>query len=150
MATERHFTPRERMLAAYEGRYADVVPVAPEFWYYIPARVLGVPMYEFELEVPHWQAMQQTFKHYGCEGWGIVAPATPAGWGPRRRTMTTQTAPGRFELHTVIESGGRTLESRRALDAVQPSWAIERPIKDFEADWPVYECAALVPPEELD
>jgi hypothetical protein len=138
------------MLAAYEGRYADVVPVAPEFWYYIPARLLGLPMYEFELEVPHWQALQQTFKHYECEGWGIVAPSAPKRWGPRSRTTTTQIAPGRFEVHTIIESEGRALESRRVLDAVQPSWTIERPIKDYSADWPVYERASLVPPEELD
>jgi len=35
------------MLAAYEGRDTGAVPVAPEFWCYIPARLLGVPMYEF-------------------------------------------------------------------------------------------------------
>jgi len=40
-------TPRQRMLAAYEGRDTGAVPVAPEFWCYIPARLLGVPMYEF-------------------------------------------------------------------------------------------------------
>ena len=88
MADNLQPTPRQRMLAAYEGRYADTVPVAPEFWYYIPARLLGVPMYDFEREVPHWQALQTTFKHYGCEGWGIVAPATPGDWGGTRRSET--------------------------------------------------------------
>jgi hypothetical protein len=138
------------MLAAYEGRASDVVPVAPEFWYYIPARVLGVSMVEFEREVPHWQALQTTFRHYGCEGWGIIGPAIPEDWGGTRRSTLTQIAPGRYEEHTVIEVAGRTLESRRALDACQPSWEVERPIKDFDADWPVYERTVLVPPEELD
>jgi hypothetical protein len=138
------------MLAAYEGRASDAVPVAPEFWYYIPARVLGVSMVEFERQVPHWQALQTTFHHYGCEGWGIVAPAVPEGWGGRRRSTVTQVAPGRYEEHTILEASGHALESRRVLDACQPSWAIERPIKDFDADWPLYARTALVPPEELD
>jgi hypothetical protein len=138
------------MLAAYEGRFSDTVPVAPEFWYYIPARVLGVSMVEFEREVPHWQALQVTFKHYGCEGWGIVAPATPEGWGGTRHSQTRQIADGRFEVHTVMESGGHALESRRIMDAHQPSWLVERPVKDFCRDWPVYERMTLVPPEELD
>ena len=42
------------MLAAYEGWFSDVVPVAPEFWYYVPARLLGVSMIEFEREISHW------------------------------------------------------------------------------------------------
>ena len=60
-------TPRQRMLAAYEGRFSDTVPVAPEFWYYIPARLLGLSMIEFEQEIPHWQALHDTFRHYRCE-----------------------------------------------------------------------------------
>ena len=54
------------MLAAYEGRASDIVPVAPEFWTFIPARVLGVSMVEFEREVPHWQALQTTFFFCPC------------------------------------------------------------------------------------
>jgi len=42
----RKTTPRQRLLAAYEGRFSDIVPVAPEFWYYVPARLLGVSMIE--------------------------------------------------------------------------------------------------------
>ena len=150
MTSNLQATPRQRMLAAYEGRYADTVPVAPEFWYYIPARLLGVPMYEFELEVPRWQALQTTFKHYGCEGWGIVAPATPGDWGGTRRSETRRIAPDRLEVHTVMESGGQILESRRILDAHNPSWTTERPIKDFDADWPAYERMTLAAPEALD
>lgn len=138
------------MLAAYLGESADAVPVAPEFWYYIPARLLGISMIEFEKEVPHWQALQQTFRHYRCEGWGIVAPGVPGDWGGTRRTTEKWIGPGRLEVHTVIEAGGRILESRRVMDAHEPSWTVERPIKDFDADWPIYEWMALVPPEELD
>ena len=139
-------SPRRRMLAAYTGERSDVVPVAPEFWYYIPARLLGIPMYEFEQDVPHWQALQQTFKHYACEGWGIVAPEVPDGWVGTRTSHTRRLSPDRLEIHTVLESGGRRLDSRSLMDADEPSWVIERPIKDFAADWPVYERMALVPP----
>ncbi|MBC7288901.1 MAG: hypothetical protein H5T86_12865, partial [Armatimonadetes bacterium] len=63
-------TPKQRMLAAYRGEAVDRVPVAPEFWYYVPARVLGVDMVTFEREVPLWEALWRTFRHYGTEGWG--------------------------------------------------------------------------------
>jgi hypothetical protein len=142
-------TPRERMLAAYQGRTVDAIPVAPEFWYYIPARVLGIPMYRLELEVPHWQALLETFRHYGCEGWGIVAPDEPDGWVDRDVELTG-VAPGRFERREVTLSQGRSLVSRSVLDKREPSWVVERPIKDFAADWPAYEAATLVPPEEMD
>ena len=71
-------TPRARMLAAYRGEAVDVLPVAPEFWYYLPARVLGVDMITLQREVPHWEALQATFRHYGSEGWGCVGASAPA------------------------------------------------------------------------
>jgi hypothetical protein len=150
MSNVSAFTARQRMLAAYTGAYSDVVPVAPEFWYYIPARLLGMPMYEFEQDVPHWQALQQTFKHYRCEGWGIVTPEAPAKWGGTRTIYTRRRSPDRLEVHTVLKLGGRRIVSRSVMDAREPSWVIERPIKDFAADWPIYERMTLVPPEELD
>ena len=103
-------TPRLRMLAAYEGRPADKTPVAPEFWYYIPARFLGVPMYTLELEIPHWQALQQTFRHYQCEGWGIVAPGSPV------ETHSQLVWRDENRLEETITLG--PLQSRRILDRI--------------------------------
>ena len=145
-------SPRARMLAAYAGSPVDRVPVAPEFWYYIPARALGLRMVDLELEVPHWQALQQTFRAYGCEGWGIVAPAAPVAWGApgRHRETVKEIAPGRYEQRTEDEVAGRSLVWRRILDAVEPSWIVERPIKDFALDWPAYETLALTEPDALD
>jgi hypothetical protein len=141
-------SPRARMLAAYEGRHADSVPVAPEFWYYIPAQVLGIPMYELELDVPHWRALQQTFRHYDCEGWGIVAPEVPE---IRAATTTvTKLDSGRFEQRTELRIAGRSLIWRKRLDAVEPSWIVERPVKDFDRDWPAYQAVAFAPLETLD
>ena len=68
------FTPKQRMLNAYRGIASDRYAVAPEFWYYFPAKKLGLSMVEFEREVPLWQSLQQVFKMYGCEGWGAVFP----------------------------------------------------------------------------
>ena len=141
-------SPRGRMLAAYEGRHADRVPVAPEFWYYIPAQILDIPMYELELEVPHWQALQQTFRHYGCEGWGIVAPDVPQMRAAT--TRVTQLDPGQFEQRTELRIAGNTLVWRRRLDSIEPSWIVERPVKDFDRDWPSYEVLAFAPLETLD
>ncbi len=138
------------MLAAYQGQPSDRIPVAPEFWYYIPARLLGVSMIDFELEIPLWQAHQQTFKHYGCEGWSIVAPETPEGWGwPETRTRRKLDG-GRIEDLSTIESDDFTLSARTLYDPHEPSWQTERYIKNFHLDWPVYECQAFVPPAELD
>jgi hypothetical protein len=49
------------MLAAYRGMPQERAPVAPEFWYYYPAKVLGVDMIAFEKEVPFWYALKETF-----------------------------------------------------------------------------------------
>ena len=139
------------MLAAYQGRFSDVVPVAPEFWYYVPARLMGLPMYQFELEVPHWQALQTTFKHYQTEGWGIVAPAAPRDWdGNQHTSVTRRIDDERFEVLHTLERAGQRLTSRTIMDAHEPSWLVERYVKDFDADWPLYAHSALVPPEGLD
>ena len=135
-------TPRSRMLAAYEGRPVDATPVAPEFWYYIPARLMGVPMYILELEIPHWQALQQTFKHYQCEGWGIVAPGAPYQTRNERQWLDGD------RIEETIHLG--SLRSRRILDRLEPSWMVERYIKDFEKDWPVYEAYCFIPVDDLD
>ena len=43
------FTPKQRMLNAYRGTPSDRFPVAPEFWYFYPARLLGVDETAVEL-----------------------------------------------------------------------------------------------------
>jgi hypothetical protein len=69
-------TPKNRMLNAYKGVYSDFIPVAPEFWYFYPAKVLGITMAEFQRDVPHWQGMLETFKKFNADGWGIVGAET--------------------------------------------------------------------------
>jgi hypothetical protein len=120
-------SPRGRMLAAYTGQPSDRTAVAPEFWYYLPARVLGVSMIELEREIPHWQALQQTLRI--CEEWA---------------------ADGQLERTTWLEAGGRELRTRQVYDKIEPSWTVERFIKNFSDDWPAYLEYALVSPDLLD
>ena len=148
--SETSWTPRARMLAAYEGRYADRPPVAPEFWYYIPARVLGMTMMDLQMQVPHWQALQQTFRHYGCDGWGVVGPDVPTGLGGTRIEKVTRLSEDRMETLATWRAQGHEIQSRTILDRHEPAWLVERFVKDFQRDWPAYAQMALVPPEELD
>ena len=90
-------TPKQRMLAASRGELPDTVPVAPEFWYYLPARLLGVDMVRFEREIPLWEALLKTFRHYGTEGWGAVFTSIPAP-DVKSTERWTELADGRFEV----------------------------------------------------
>lgn len=142
-------TPRRRMLAAYRGQVVDAVPVAPEFWYYLPARVLGVDMITFEREVPLWQALQQTFRHYQTEGWGIVFPSVPTP-DVRVTNEWVELSEGRCESRATIITPVGALSSRSHHDRHEPSWVVERPIKVFERDWPAYRAYTLGAVEQAD
>lgn len=48
---KENYTFKKRMLNAYKRIFSDRYPVAPEFWYYYPAKLLGVDMIAFESEV---------------------------------------------------------------------------------------------------
>lgn len=143
------YTPRQRMLNAYLGRWSDRYPVAPEFWCYLPARLLGIDMVTLEREVPHWQALLATFTHYGCEGWGIVAPARP---NPLVDTRTTFRAvgDGRYEERTERRTPHGTLHSAVIYDRLQPSWVTERPIKDPATDELAWLDTAFPPIDQHD
>ncbi len=71
------YTGKERMLNAYRGVASDRVAIAPEFWYYYPAKLLGVDMIEFERSVPFHMALKTTFEKFGCEGWGAAFCGVP-------------------------------------------------------------------------
>lgn len=142
-------TPKERMVSAYRGMKVDTVPVAPEFWAYIPARLLGVDMVAFEREVPFWKALQQTFTHYGTEGWGIVFPSIPAP-DVRSHEEWKKVDRDQFESFVTAKTPKGTLTSRQRYSRNEPSWAVERCIKDFERDWPAYKALTLGVPEEAD
>jgi hypothetical protein len=137
------------MLAAYRGLPVDTVPVAPEFWYYLPARLLGVDMVTFQREVPLWEALLQTFKHYGTEGWGVVFPHVPAP-DVRSQEEWVPLGDGRFESRVTTTTPLGTLYGRQQFDRHEPSWSVERSIKEFTRDWPAYRMATLGAVEAAD
>lgn len=135
-------TGKQRMLNAYRGVPNDRPAIAPEFWYYYPARLLGLDMIRFAREIPFHQALKQTFQAFDCEGWGIAfcGPANPQvtsrsteRWIDNNtlETLTTTSTP-KGDLRTV---------SRISRD--EPGWSLEGAVKDRDHDFPAWEIAAF-------
>ncbi len=143
------YTPKQRMLNAYRGRFSDRYAVAPEFWYYYPAKVLGVDMIQFEREIPLWKALQTTFVKYQTEGWGIA-------WADSQNphvegTSSFDLIPGssQYRLKNTLKIRGREFTSSRIYDKIEPSWSEEHLIKN-EEDAAVFIEAGLNPDITFD
>jgi hypothetical protein len=148
-------TAKQRMLAAYRGLPADTVPVAPEFWYYYPAKLLGLDMIEFAREVPFHLALKHTFETFQCEGWGITFPAIP---NPDIEVQSTErwlegprfSRPTRLESRSTIKTAAGTVTQSSLSDRDEPGWALERPIKDFARDLPIFEIISFPDLDAMD
>lgn len=129
-------TPKQRMLNAYRGIASDCTPVAPEFWYYYPAKVLGVDMITFQREVPFWHALKVTFEKFGTDGWGCTGAGrhNPHVSGTSRTEKVSET-----QIRSIWETHyqGRTFTGVGMLDKENPSWTVEHPCKTPE-DIPVF------------
>lgn len=125
------FTPRQRMLNAYRGVPSDRMPVAPEFWYYYPARLLGVDMITFEREVPFWEALKAAFGRWSCEGWGAAFPTVEldAARTDRRETRLDES---RFRQTTVHQYRGHEFQSTSIFDRREPSSIETFPVRHAE------------------
>ena len=133
---------KQRMLDAYRGVRSGHVPVAPEFWCYYPARVLGVDMIEFEREVPFHLALKATFERFACDGWGVCSPHVP------NEHVTSETreewvGDDTLLVRTVTRTPLGELASATRHDRHEPGWVVERPVKDVERDLAAWELAAL-------
>jgi len=142
-------TPKQRMLAAYRGELPDTVPIAPEFWYYLPARLLGIDMIKFERETPLWEALLKTFRYYQTEGWGAIFIGAPAP-DVKSSERWMDLGGGRFESRISQHTPFGELTSSRLYDRHEPSWDGERPIKDFVRDWPAYKAVSMGCIEAMD
>lgn len=142
-------TGKQRMLNAYRGVFSDRVAIAPEFWYYYPAKLLGVDMIAFQREVPFHQALLKTFAAFGCEGWGATFAGAPS---PDVAVQSTErwVTPDQLEVHRVIRTPRGTVESRQRYDRCEPSWAVERPIKDLARDLAAWEHLTFGDVEAMD
>jgi hypothetical protein len=143
-------TGKQRMLNAYRGRFSDRVAIAPEFWYYYPAKLLGVDMIEFERKVPFHQALKKTFETYSCEGWGAAFPIIP---NDKIKTVTREKwlDSDTLEVRHITSTYAGSLESASVFSKAEPSWSIERPVKNLENDLAAWEiCAFGGNPEDMD
>ena len=122
-------TQKERMLRAYRGEATDRTPVAPELWYYYPAKLLGVDMIEFQREVPFYAALKHAFGYFGCEGWGAAFAPNPllseAGTSAERR-IDAET----LEVATTYRYDGREFTQVSRFQRDEPSWELQRPVKN--------------------
>ncbi len=144
------FTGKQRMLNAYRGLFSDRVAIAPEFWYYYPAKLLGVDMIEFEREVPFHLALKTTFERFGCEGWG-VAFASPPNQAVTGSSQDTWIDPDTLEVRTTLRTPLGELTRGQRYSRAEPSWSVERPVKDLARDLPAWELATFGgDPEDMD
>ncbi|MBT3374958.1 MAG: hypothetical protein HN742_17955 [Lentisphaerae bacterium] len=131
-------TPKQRMLNAYRGVSNDRPAVAPELWYYYPAKLLGLDMIAFAREIPFHQALKHAFEYVGCEGWG-VAFAAPQNPGISQTSTETWVDDDTLETRTVARTPKGDLFSASQVSRDEPSWVIERPVKDVVRDLGAWE-----------
>jgi len=138
------------MLNAYRGVPNDRPAVAPELWYYYPAKLLGVDMIEFMREVPFHLALKTAFEHFGCEGWGVVFAAPPNDQ-VRSETHEIWTNAHTLETRTVLHTQAGDLTSIQHISRDEPEWCIERPMKDLKRHRAAWEIVTLGgEPEAID
>lgn len=135
-------TPKQRMLLAYRWQRGDRPPVAPEFWYYYPAKLLGVDMIEFQRHVPFHQALKKTFETFDCEGWGIGFCHCPAA-DIKTTSKELRVSDSAFEVCRETKTPFGVLTSRHRFDKFEPSWCLERAIKDIDRDLPAWRHEAF-------
>ena len=136
------FTAKQRMLNAYRGAFSDRVAIAPEFWYYYPAKLLGVDMIEFAREVPFHFALKTTFEYFGCEGWG-VAFAAPPNEAVTGASHDIWLDPDTLEVRTTLRTALGELTRTERYTRTEPGWTTERPVKDLARDLPAWELATF-------
>ena len=131
-------TGKQRMLNAYRGVFSDRVPISPEFWYYYPAKVLGLDMIEFS-RYPFHLALKTTFEKFACEGWGAAFCGIPndnLAWSGKETWIDDHTLASR----TTVKTPFGELTSGSQVSRDEPAWVTERYIKDLDRDLPAWEC----------
>lgn len=141
-------THKERMLNGYKGIRSDFYPVAPEFWFYYPAKILGVSMIELQREIPHWKALQAAFRRFDCEGWGVVKAEMKTPY-VEKNSLFYKLDERNYRLRETIQYRGNIFETSQLFNIEHPSWIEEYPVKN-EKDLDIYLQYIFTDTAELD
>lgn len=125
------FTPKQRMLNAYRGIFSDRYPVAPEFWSYYPAKLLGLTILEMEQTMPQWQALKYSFEKFGTEGWGAIG-ADIHHPDVSVRSSQKRVREDLYEWRTETKYGDTTFVSLSEHPVDEPAWATKYMVDDPE------------------
>ncbi len=126
-------THKERMLIAYRGEQPDRVPIAPELWFLVPAKIMKVPFYEVGgpiSSIPLWRAQLEAAKYFDVVGW--IVPNLGSAYPDRYERKCSKRDDGRIEV-TVIWHADEG-DFREVIDCFpdDASWDRERPAKKIE------------------
>lgn len=140
-------TGRQRLLAAYDHREPDHVPVSPDISAMVPVRLSGRPFDEMFLDGrPHHgyasasvaQAYVDAVRYYGMDGWYIygsqkeIAPPERPHWEGRLARLPEG---GQMRYETARTSYGE-IARQTLFPTTDPPWEREKPVKDLRRDWP--------------
>lgn len=125
---------KKRMIKAYRGEVQRQIPVAPELWYYYPAKLLKVDMMTFEKEIPFHEGLKNAFSYFDCEGWGALFIPVPHHEAKVSSDETWQDEKQSLLEKRKIQIRGHELTSVTKYTREEPSWMIEAPIKHLEED----------------
>ena len=140
-------TSKERMLTAYRNGTPDRVPVAPELWYLIPARLTGKPFNE--ITTPMWELQLQATRYLGCDGW--ICPTLEIREYPVEVcSYTRRLQNGALEKETIYLTSKGKLRERQVYPPDTASWRKEKCIKDFFSDLDKFEEVYFMDPTSYD
>ncbi len=139
-------TWKERYLAAARHEEPDVVPVSPELFFYIPARVSGYPLWQVApvgLTLPFhriktWEAQLQAAVYFDICGW-IVPAIGSTHAAARTETFIAEGSGGGRQVTLVHHTSHGPLRERFWFPPDDAPWHVEHCVKDFDRDWPRYE-----------
>jgi uncharacterized protein YqgV (UPF0045/DUF77 family) len=81
------------------------------------------------LDIPHWQALLETFRQYKTEGWGITSPNTINQDAMRNSKLIKQGDKYILETKTVYKK--HVFESMTQYSDDEPSWVIRHHVEDY-------------------
>ncbi|MEI6157266.1 MAG: uroporphyrinogen decarboxylase family protein [Atribacterota bacterium] len=148
---------KERYLAAVKHQEPDLIPIAPEMWYLVPARLTNLKFYQIGLwglfipelhKIKCWESQLQCARHFDTCGW--INPSL----GPSRKQPKTTVHLGTHEDGSVKltmvhhTSLGNLTEVYKCPDDDAP-WQTEHCVKEKE-DWDAFRKVFFVDPWTCD